>query len=155
MKTQLETAMNHLINTEIWSANQYLALQIYFERQQMPVLSHWLWMQARNSIERISRMASLLYRLGKSTVIQQTSHTPCAWQTPVEALDRIISLERQMDRHISAAIRLAELEDTEACLALNRLYTRRFYVTHIFLEILHIFSGELRRRLPERFLQPK
>ena len=71
MNEHIENALNELINTEIWSSNRYLSLQIHFERQQLPILSFWLNMQARSGIERICRMTSLIYRQGGRATIRE------------------------------------------------------------------------------------
>ena len=36
---RIESTMNELINAEIWSTNLYLSLQVYFESEQLPILS--------------------------------------------------------------------------------------------------------------------
>ena len=43
---RIESTMNELINAEIWSTNLYLSLQVYFESEQLPILSSWLNTQA-------------------------------------------------------------------------------------------------------------
>ena len=50
MDKRIEYAMNTLINTEIWSTNLYLSLQVYFEGQQLPILASWLSAQAQDTI---------------------------------------------------------------------------------------------------------
>ena len=126
MNEHIENALNELINTEIWSSNRYLSLQIHFERQQLPILSFWLNMQARSGIERICRMTSLIYRQG----------------------GRMIEHENYMDGQVASLLKLTEMEDTDISQQIHQIYSQRFYVTSIFTEMLRIFGEESRRRLP-------
>ena len=54
MDKRIEYAMNTLINTEIWSTNLYLSLQVYFEGQQLPILASWLSAQAQDNMGKVS-----------------------------------------------------------------------------------------------------
>lgn len=148
MNHQIEDALNELINIEIWSANQYLSLQVYFEQQRLPILAHWLSLQAQSSIHRICRMTEMIYRMGGSTEIRQARHEPRNWTTNVEALNRMISYERYMDGQIASVIKLAEIDNFAIHTFVSQLYAHRLYVTGIFTEMLRIFSEEVRRRLP-------
>ena len=113
MNEHIENALNELINTEIWSSNRYLSLQIHFERQQLPILSFWLNMQARSGIERICRMTSLIYRQGGRATIREATHNSREWGTTIEALDRMIEHENYMDGQVASLLKLTEMEDTD------------------------------------------
>ena len=56
MDKRIEYAMNTLINTEIWSTNLYLSLQVYFEGQQLPILASWLSAQAQDNMGKVYQM---------------------------------------------------------------------------------------------------
>lgn len=148
MNEHIENALNELINTEIWSSNRYLSLQIHFERQQLPILSFWLNMQARSGIERICRMTSLIYRQGGRATIREATYNSREWGTTIEALDRMIEHENYMDGQVASLLKLTEMEDTDISQQIHQIYSQRFYVTSIFTEMLRIFGEESRRRLP-------
>ena len=53
---RIESTMNELINAEIWSTNLYLSLQVYFESEQLPILSSWLNTQAQDKCVAINEI---------------------------------------------------------------------------------------------------
>lgn len=55
--------MNELINAELWSANLYLSLQVYFEEQQLAELASWVNLQPQDNMSRICRMIESIYRI--------------------------------------------------------------------------------------------
>ncbi len=64
MDKRIEYAMNTLINTEIWSTNLYLSLQVYFEGQQLPILASWLSAQAQDNMGKVYQMMNRIYHEG-------------------------------------------------------------------------------------------
>lgn len=42
MDKKIEEVVNEQLNTELWSCNLYIAFQVYFEKQELPVLALWL-----------------------------------------------------------------------------------------------------------------
>ena len=58
---RIESTMNELINAEIWSTNLYLSLQVYFESEQLPILSSWLNTQAQDNMNKVYQMMSWIY----------------------------------------------------------------------------------------------
>ena len=59
---RIESTMNELINAEIWSTNLYLSLQVYFESEQLPILSSWLNTQAQDNMNKVYQMMSWIYQ---------------------------------------------------------------------------------------------
>ena len=53
MDKRIEYAVNELINAELWSANLYLSLQVYFEEQQLAELASWVNLQSQDNMSRI------------------------------------------------------------------------------------------------------
>ena len=61
MDERIESTMNELINAEIWSTNLYLSLQVYFEGEQLPILSAWLNAQAQDNMNKTYQMMHRIY----------------------------------------------------------------------------------------------
>ena len=62
MDKRIEIAINELISMEIWSANFYLSLLVYFKEQDLPVLASWLDMQPHDNMERVYCMMKQVYQ---------------------------------------------------------------------------------------------
>lgn len=70
-KRIIESTMNELINAEIWSTNLYLSLQVYFESEQLPILSSWLNTQAQDNMNKVYQMMSWIYHNGGCVAINE------------------------------------------------------------------------------------
>ena len=68
---RIESTMNELINAEIWSTNLYLSLQVYFESEQLPILSSWLNTQAQDNMNKVYQMMSWIYHNGGCVAINE------------------------------------------------------------------------------------
>lgn len=151
MDKQIEYAMNELINDEIWSVNLYLSLKVYFDEQNLPVLASWLSMQAQGNMSRIYRMMSKIYKYGGCVEIRGISREPDAWQSPMEALNKLMSHEQYMSQRIKALITLARNVAPDLYPFINHLYSHRVYAANILMEMLRVVNKENERRLPFSF----
>lgn len=144
MNEKIEQAINEQINNEIWSANLYLSLQAYFERQQLTILSFWLGLQAQSNMERVYKMLQQLYSHGGYVTIDKICRKPENWISPQIALNKLIEHERYMAEQIRCLLFLSQHIDTSLYMFINQLYSHRVYVTNIFMELLHILAKESR-----------
>ena len=87
MDKRIEYAMNTLINTEIWSTNLYLSLQVYFEGQQLPILASWLSAQAQDNMGKVYQMMNRIYHEGGAVTIHEIRRDIRQWPTPLAALN--------------------------------------------------------------------
>ena len=87
---RIESTMNELINAEIWSTNLYLSLQVYFESEQLPILSSWLNTQAQDNMNKVYQMMSWIYHNGGCVAINEIKRDVQKWQAPLSALNELI-----------------------------------------------------------------
>ena len=136
MDKRIEYAMNTLINTEIWSTNLYLSLQVYFEGQQLPILASWLSAQAQDNMGKVYQMMNRIYHEGGAVTIHEIRRDIRQWPTPLAALNTLLEHEQYISRQISIHS------------FIKGLYTKRIYVSTVFMELLRILAMEYERRLP-------
>ncbi|MCD8318964.1 MAG: ferritin [Paraprevotella sp.] len=148
MDKRIENAMNKLINTEIWSSNLYLSMQVYFEEQQLPILSSWLSLQARNNMERVHKIMELLYHYGGNVEICEMKNGIQRWDTPKEALDKLVEQEQGLQKDVKSFLISVQNLDEGFYDRATRLYSDRSYIGNVFLELLHVLTYESQRRLP-------
>ena len=149
MDKQIENAMNRLINTEIWSSNLYLAMQVFFERNGFPVLSSWLQLQSRGNMERVHAIMHLLYHQGGTTdIAPQEGHMP-EWRNSTGALNRLVEQEQNVQRDVKSFLFAVHYLDKDLYTSIRHLYDDRPYIGNILLELMHILAEESQRRLPE------
>lgn len=92
MDKRIEYAMNTLINTEIWSTNLYLSLQVYFEGQQLPILASWLSAQAQDNMGKVYQMMNRIYHEGGAVTIHEIRRDIRQWPTPLAALNTCLNM---------------------------------------------------------------
>lgn len=94
MDKRIEYAMNTLINTEIWSTNLYLSLQVYFEGQQLLILASWLSAQAQDNMGKVYQMMNRIYHEGGAVTIHEIRRDIRQWPTPLAALNTLLEHEQ-------------------------------------------------------------
>ena len=147
MDKRIEYAMNTLINTEIWSTNLYLSLQVYFEGQQLLILASWLSAQAQDNMGKVYQMMNRIYHEGGAVTIHEIRRDIRQWPTPLAALNTLLEHEQYISRQISELHVLCQNTDHPSILH-QGLYTKRIYVSTAFMELLRILAMEYERRLP-------
>lgn len=148
MDERIESTMNELINAEIWSTNLYLSLQVYFEGEQLPILSAWLNAQAQDNMNKTYQMMHRIYHNEGCVMIREIKRYVQKWETPLEALNELLEHERYMSRMVSMLLILCRNVDMPTYSFVDRLYSGRIYVSTAFLELLRILARESIRRLP-------
>ena len=148
MDKRIEYAMNKLINTEIWSTNLYLSLQVYFEGQQLLILASWLSAQAQDNMGKVYQMMNRIYHEGGAVTIHEIRRDIRQWPTPLAALNTLLEHEQYISRQISELHVLCQNTDSSIHSFIKGLYTKRIYVSTAFMELLRILAMEYERRLP-------
>ena len=148
MDKRIEYAMNTLINTEIWSTNLYLSLQVYFEGQQLLILASWLSAQAQDNMGKVYQMMNRIYHEGGAVTIHEIRRDIRQWPTPLAALNTLLEHEQYKSRQISELHVLCQNTDSSIHSFIKGLYTKRIYVSTAFMELLRILAMEYERRLP-------
>ena len=146
--SNFEYAMNTLINTEIWSTNLYLSLQVYFEGQQLLILASWLSAQAQDNMGKVYQMMNRIYHEGGAVTIHEIRRDIRQWPTPLAALNTLLEHEQYISRQISELHVLCQNTDSSIHSFIKGLYTKRIYVSTAFMELLRILAMEYERRLP-------
>lgn len=147
MDKRIEYAMNTLINTEIWSTNLYLSLQVYFEGQQLLILASWLSAQAQDNMGKVYQMMNRIYHEGGAVTIHEIRRDIRQWPTPLAALNTLLEHEQYISRQISELHVLCQNTDSSIHSFIKGLYTKRIYVSTAFMELLRILAMEYERNL--------
>ena len=148
MDKRIEYAMNTLINTEIWSTNLYLSLQVYFEGQQLPILASWLSAQAQDNMGKVYQMMNRIYHEGGAVTIHEMKRDTHEWTTPLNALNELLEHEQYISCQVNTFLILCRNVNMSFHSFISGLYADRIYVSTVFMELLRILAKENERRLP-------
>ena len=64
MTEKLQQAINDQITAELWSANLYLAMSFYMEKEGYSGIAHWLKKQSAEENDHACQMASYMIKRG-------------------------------------------------------------------------------------------
>lgn len=149
MDKRIEEVVNEQLNNEIWSFGVYMAFQLYFSEQNMPMLSSWLGMQVQKKAARIGKITAYLLAGGLEVSVKGQVFTPQDKQEPMAALEAFFSHEQYFHRQVDDFLSWTrEVDDSSLrCLAFD-LYADEVNVSDFFFELLRILAKEWRRMLP-------
>lgn len=82
---KLQNAINDQIIAEMWSANLYLSMSFYLEKEGYDGFAHWLKKQSQEELEHAYDMASFLQKRGGTAKVSMIDVVPQGWGS-VEAV---------------------------------------------------------------------
>lgn len=148
MNVQVESALNELLNAELWSSGLHLQVQAYLEKEGMPVLASWMNLQARKKSERFRKLAELVLRGGGRVAVRASVWEHTGWQSPLEAFDALLGHERYMRRLAGSLRKLASCSGEDVCGEAQLLYEDEMDIGRMLLELIRMLAKEGERRLP-------
>ena len=88
---KLQDAINGQIAKEIWSANLYLSMAFYFDKEGFQGFANWMKKQSQEEMEHAYTMADYIIRRGGTAEVRQIDAVPGTWDSP---LGRMLPTER-------------------------------------------------------------
>ena len=97
---KLQNAINDQIIAEMWSANLYLSMSFYLEKEGYDGFAHWMKKQSQEELEHAYDMASFLQKRGGTAKVSMIDVVPQGWGS-VEALFKHVY---EHECHVTALI---------------------------------------------------
>lgn len=117
LSKQLAAAFSAQVNAEMWSANLYLSMSVYFKKQGLCGFSHWLCKQAEEEMEHAHKMIEFTLDRGGDITIGAVDAVPASWGSPLEAFEHVYSHEIVVSERIDRMVDLAEADKDHAARA--------------------------------------
>ncbi len=111
---KLQSAINEQIAMELWSANLYMAMSFYFDRNGFQGCSSWMRKQAIEETEHAYEMAGFLTKRGGVPVVEQIPEVTNHWDSPMEAFKNVYLHEGHISKRIDHLLELAIEEKDNA-----------------------------------------
>ena len=73
---KLQNAINEQITAEMWSANLYLAMSFYFEKEGFSGFAHWMKKQSQEALEHAYVMADYIIKRGGVAKVDKIDVVP-------------------------------------------------------------------------------
>ena len=107
---KLQNALNEQITAEMWSANLYLSMSFYFEREGFNGFAHWMKKQSQEEMEHAYAMAHYVMERGGGAKVNKIDVVPDGWGTPLEVFEHVYRHECHVSKLIDGLLELAQAE---------------------------------------------
>lgn len=114
ISNKLQDAINGQIVAEMWSANLYLSMSFYFDREGYTGFASWMKAQSKEEMEHAYEMADFLHKRGGIAHIGDITSVPQNWESPLQAFEEVYAHECKVSAMINALLDLAEEEKDRA-----------------------------------------
>ena len=90
---KLQNAINEQITAEMWSANLYLSMSFYFEKEGFSGFANWMKKQSQEELEHAYVMADYIIKRGGVAKVDKIDVVPSGWGTPLEVFEHVYKHE--------------------------------------------------------------
>lgn len=114
MTEKLQKALNEQVTAEMWSANLYLAMSFYLEREGYTGFASWLKKQSQEELEHAYTFADYIIKRGGFAVVDKIDVVPTGVGTPLEVFEHLYEHERHVSKMIDSLVAIAASEKDNA-----------------------------------------
>lgn len=114
MTENLQKAINDQITAELWSANLYLSMSFYMEKEGYVGMASWLKKQYAEEVEHACEMASYMMKRGGIAKVDKVDVVPNEFGTPLEVFQQVYEHECRVSKMIDSLVDVASAEKDKA-----------------------------------------
>ena len=111
---KLQNAINEQITAEMWSANLYLSMSFYFEKEGFSGFANWMKKQSQEELEHAYVMADYIIMRGGVAKVDKIDVVPSGWGTPLEVFEHVYKHECHVSKMIDELVSVASAERDNA-----------------------------------------
>lgn len=111
---KLQKAINDQIAAELWSANLYLSMSFYMEKEGFGGMAKWLKKQSEEENGHACEMASYLIKRGGVALVDKVDVVPNEFGTPLEVFQQVYEHECRVSKMIDELTDIASAEKDKA-----------------------------------------
>ena len=111
---KLQNAINEQITAEMWSANLYLSMSFYFEKEGFSGFANWMKKQSQEELEHAYVMADYIIKRGGVAKVDKIDVVPSGWGTPLEVFEHVYKHEFHVSKMIDELVSVASAERDNA-----------------------------------------
>lgn len=111
---KLQKAINEQITAELWSANLYMSMSFYLQKEGFDGFAHWMKKQSEEELSHAYQMADYLMKRGGTAVVDKVDVVPTGWGSPLEVFEHVYKHECHVSELIDALVDVASAEKDKA-----------------------------------------
>ena len=100
ISSSLEKALNEQIVCEIYSANLYLSMSFYFEKEGFNGFSTWMKKQSAEEMDHAYQMANFIIKRGGTAEVNTIDAVKKTWTSPLNAFEDAYAHECKISARI-------------------------------------------------------
>ena len=114
MTERLQKALNEQITAELWSANLYLSMSFFLQREGYDGFAHWMREQAYEETSHANRIAQYMISRQAIPKIDKVDVVPQNWGSAREAFEEAYKHECHVSKIIDLLVNIASEEKDNA-----------------------------------------
>lgn len=114
MNEKLQNALNEQITAELWSANLYLSMSFYLEKEGFSGMASWMRKQSAEETGHACAIAGYMIKREATPRVDKVDVVPQGWGNPLEVFEHSLEHEKHVSRLIDELVRLASVEKDNA-----------------------------------------
>ena len=114
ISNSLEKALNNQIVCEIYSANLYLSMSFYLEKEGYTGFSTWMKKQSAAEMDHASQMASYIIKRGGTAEVNTIEAVKKTWENPLNVFEDAYAHECKISESINNLLAQAQKEGDNA-----------------------------------------
>lgn len=114
LSKNLSEAFNGQVNAEMWSSNLYLSMAVYFKKEGLNGLAHWMMKQSEEELEHAHKIIDYVLDRGGDITITEVSVVPTGWGNPLEVFEHVYKHECYVSELIDKMVEIAEADKDNA-----------------------------------------
>lgn len=114
MTEKLQKVLNEQVTAEMWSANLYLSMSFYLEREGYVGFASWLKKQSQEEMEHAYAIAGYIMKRGGIATVDKIDVVPTGWGSPQEVFQHVYEHERRVSKLIDDLMEVAVSEKDNA-----------------------------------------
>ena len=111
---KLQDAINQQIVAEMWSANLYMSMSFYFDKEGFQGFSNWMKKQSQEEIDHAYMMAEYINKRGGEASLGQIDAVPQTWDNALAVFEHVYAHECKVSKMIDDLLDLAISENDKA-----------------------------------------
>lgn len=111
---KLQNAINEQITAEMWSANLYLAMSFFMEKEGYNGMANWLKKQSFEEHGHAFEMASYIIKRGGMAKVDKIDVVPNDFGTPLDVFEQVYKHECRVSKMIDELVDVAASERDKA-----------------------------------------
>ena len=114
MTEKLQNALNEQITAELWSANLYLSMSFYLEREGFSGMARWMQKQSAEETGHAYAIAGYMIKREATPKVDKVDVVPQGWGNPVEVFEHALEHEKHVSKLIDELVQVASEEKDNA-----------------------------------------